>query len=521
MRSSETKDKPGDGPARDRSAVVVESLEPRALLHAGHSDFHVQFAPAKFTPADGYVIDAGAVFGQRNTEMSYGWSRKGAAKGVARRDTPESPDGRYDAFVNFKRGVTWELSLPNGAYEVHVVAGDSKTKRGSYGLDVEGTPALRADTTAEQPWAEATVTVTVSDGMLTLQAPEKYKKNRISFIDVVHVGEDPPPVTSPDPTPEPEPPPEPPPDPGTTPAVTLGTWRRGADSPIKRAEAVGAAVGGKLYVLGGISGKGSNFSYPIIARGDAYDPATDTWSRVADMPEPFTHSVGTVDGTTIWFVGGFVGHTPGPGTEHVWKYDTAADVWSRGPDLPDARGGGASAIVGRTLHYFGGANRTRTEDMASHWSLDLDDPNATWVQHADMPMPRNHMAAATVGGKIYAVGGQRGEGADAVDLSEVDAYDPATDSWTSVAAMPGARSHTNCSTFELNGKLIVIGGESGPEQYHNEILSYDPAANAWSVFATLPDARSTTIAGVVNNELVFSTGNAPGQTTDTWIAPLV
>jgi N-acetylneuraminic acid mutarotase len=238
------------------------------------------------------------------------------------------------------------------------------------------------------------------------------------------------------------------------------------------------------------------------------------------MPEPLTHSVGTVDGTTIWFVGGFVGDTPAPGTKHVWKYDTLTDTWSRGPDLPEARGGGASAIVGRSLHYFGGANQNRTTDMPTHWSLDLDDPAATWVRKADMIMARNHMAAATIDGNVYAVGGQRGELDAAVDLAEVDVYDPATDTWSPVANMPGARSHTNCSTLVLNGKLLVIGGESGAEAYEPTILSYDPATNAWTVAAQLPDARSTAIAGFVNNQLVLSTGNAPAHSTETYIAPL-
>jgi N-acetylneuraminic acid mutarotase len=137
-----------------------------------------------------------------------------------------------------------------------------------------------------------------------------------------------------------------------------------------------------------------------------------------------------------------------------------------------------------------------------------------------MPSPRNHMSGTTVAGKIYAVGGQAGEGDKAVDLADVDVYDPGTDTWTAVAPMPGARSHTNCSTFALGDRLLVIGGESGPEMY-SEILAYDPATNTWSVVGNLPDKRSTTIAGIINGELVLSTGNDPGISTNTWIAPLV
>jgi hypothetical protein len=73
----------------------------------------------------------------------------------------------------------------------------------------------------------------------------------------------------------------------------------------------------------------------------------------------------------------------------------------------------------------------------------------------------------------------------------------------------------------LNGKLLVIGGESGAEMYEQTILSYDPVTNAWTTVAQLPDARSTAIAGFVNGQLILSTGNAPAHSTETYLAPLI
>jgi hypothetical protein len=89
-------------------------------------------------------------------------------------------------------------------------------------------------------------------------------------------------------------------------------------------------------------------------RSDTYDPATNAWTRIADLPEPITHAPVVVDGNIAYLLGGFVGDAPGPSTDHVWKYDTATNTWSEGPPLPERRGAGGGAIVGRTIHYFGG-----------------------------------------------------------------------------------------------------------------------------------------------------------------------
>src|SRR4051812_23656388 len=199
MRSSESQ--PGRSPASRRQPV--ESLESRRLLHGVATDFHVQFGPTKFTPADNYVIDAGGTFGARNDDgtLNYGWMKKGTAKPAARRHTDLAPDARYDTFASLKPAAVWELEVHNGTYTVHLVAGDGKAKRGSYGLDVEGMPALRGDATAEQRWVEGTVTVTVTDGRLTVSNGEGFRKNRLNFIDVTEAPASPTPTPDPTPTP--------------------------------------------------------------------------------------------------------------------------------------------------------------------------------------------------------------------------------------------------------------------------------------------------------------------------------
>jgi N-acetylneuraminic acid mutarotase len=276
-------------------------------------------------------------------------------------------------------------------------------------------------------------------------------------------------------------------------------------------------VNGKLYVFGGLQAPGKAYSFPATTRSDVYDPVSDTWTRLGDMPEAFTHATAEVDGTTIWFVGGYLGDSPGPGTTHVWKYDTLTDSWTRGPDLPAPRGSGATGIVGRTLHYFGGGDEQRV-DRSDHWALALDDPQAAWTAKASMPTARNHLAGAVVGGRIYAIGGQVGDMHEAADVDLVEVYDATSDAWTAGPSLPEARSHINCSTLVLNDRILIIGGESPGLQ--RDILQFDPASNVWSAFALLPDPRSTAIAGAINGALVVATGNSPGMTDDLWIGTL-
>jgi N-acetylneuraminic acid mutarotase len=298
------------------------------------------------------------------------------------------------------------------------------------------------------------------------------------------------------------------------------SWKSGAPSPVVRAEAVGAAVGGKLYIFGGFDNEGSEFtSIPLQSRCDVYDPAKNTWTRLADFPEPFTHSEGVVVGTDIWFVGGYVGNHPGPGTTHVWVYHTLNDTWTRGPDLPVARGAGAAALIGNTIYFTGGMDITRTIDEGTTYALDLTNQSAGWIRKADLPNARNHIAAAAINGKFYVIGGQHGQETDQVSQTEVDVYDPTTNKWSTVASLPSfaGQSHITGGTFAYQGKIIVVGGETGSDLPQPYVMTYDPAVNQWSILGVLPAPRSTVIAGVIDGKLVFSTGNSPSASDNTWI----
>jgi hypothetical protein len=305
--------------------------------------------------------------------------------------------------------------------------------------------------------------------------------------------------------------------PPTPTASASFTWQTKASAPQGLYEAQGAAVNGKLYVLGGFY----NSKIQATTRCDVYDFATNTWKRIADMPEKITHAGQAVDGNTIWIAGGFVGDHPGPSSNRVWKYDTANNRWSAGPSLPAARGGGALVRLGRSLHYFGGVTRNSNgayvADSGDHWVLNLDG-GTQWTALAPMPNPRNHLGGAVVDGRIYAVGGQRLGDEHGGNQNSVHRYDPATNTWTAVASMPRPLGHITANTLVRNGRIVVVAGVTQGSTEVANVIEYNPATNSWIELPKLPGPRQSPVADVINGRIVVTTGSSGGPQNQTWIS---
>lgn len=280
-------------------------------------------------------------------------------------------------------------------------------------------------------------------------------------------------------------------------------WRRGASCPLPRNEAPSALVEGRLYVFGGWTGDAMQAS----TRVDAYDPAADTWSRRADMPEALTHQGIAVDGATVWLVGGFAGAHPGPPVSTTWTYDTARDAWSHGPALPAPRAAGALVRLGRLLHLVGGLRGDRDTETGEHLVLDLDGVSA-WRAAAPLPGPRCHLSCIALGGLAYAIGGQRRHDTRPEDLAFVHAYDPRTDAWTARAPLPVPRSHFEPGTATWRGLIVIVGGRSNATDRTAvaDVTAYDPAADAWAELTPLPEPLLAPSATVVGDELIVAGG---------------
>jgi N-acetylneuraminic acid mutarotase len=57
-----------------------------------------------------------------------------------------------------------------------------------------------------------------------------------------------------------------------------------------------------------------------------------------------------------------------------------------------------------------------------------------------------------------------------------------------------------------------MGGETSPNNPTNKVSSYDPATNKWTDLTSLPGARTSGAAGVINGIVYFSTGSVQSTT---------
>lgn len=150
--------------------------------------------------------------------------------------------------------------------------------------------------------------------------------------------------------------------------------------------------------------------------------------------------------------------------------------------MPTARAAGGAAVVEGRIHVVGGS----LSDAANTPVHEAYDPATdTWQTLAPIPTARDHLAVVAMDGRTLALGG-RVNGDPAFNLAVTEIYDPATDSWTEAAPMPTARS--GVASAVLDDRVYVFGGETRRITF-DTVEAYDPAADDWTSLAPMPTAR--------------------------------
>ena len=142
-------------------------------------------APSPVTIGN-YRPDIGLKFGDRGLGLSFGWDADNTAN-ARNRNNPRSPDFRYDTYNHMqKNGANrkWEIALPNGMYQVTILAGDPNATDSTYKMNLEGKPALSGKPGGNTRWIVSTVNVQVNDGRLTLSNAAGAQNNKIAMIDI-------------------------------------------------------------------------------------------------------------------------------------------------------------------------------------------------------------------------------------------------------------------------------------------------------------------------------------------------
>jgi N-acetylneuraminic acid mutarotase len=235
------------------------------------------------------------------------------------------------------------------------------------------------------------------------------------------------------------------------------TWRRVADMPTSRAAPATAVVDNKIYVIGGHSGIDRRIvNIKTSVAVEAYNPQTDTWERKQDMPVPRRQfGVGVVAGK-IYAIGGENLFEDPPRLDHVEVYDPVSDTWAKRADMPSRRDEVKVAVVRDTIYVIGGFGWPPFGLGAVLATIEAYQPKTNrWRKKSDMPNLKTDFSTVVVDDKIYLIGGYGV--AIKKHLKTVEVYDPETERWDESPPMPTKSSPFGAET--VNGKIYILGSE--------------------------------------------------------------
>ncbi len=157
-------------------------------------------------------------------------------------------------------------------------------------------------------------------------------------------------------------------------------------------------------------------------------------------------------------------------------------------------------MINDTVYVIGGS-----DGSLQNTNYVYDPVSDSWSTKASMPTARSNIGCAVVNGKIYAIGGF--VGGVQTDTKLVEEYDPATDTWTTRDSMPTSRYAFAIAV--VANKVYVIGGMLPVTATVEE---YDPALDSWSTKTSMPTARMGPACAVIRDTIyVFAGGTSPGS----------
>ncbi|XP_049523034.1 alpha-scruin [Dermacentor silvarum] len=189
-----------------------------------------------------------------------------------------------------------------------------------------------------------------------------------------------------------------------------------------------------------------------------YHVLKNRWDLCGMMPEPRSYHAAVLIGKVVYVTGGFDPETRKSGElvacKTTFAYDIDAMEWSRKADMKMGRAAHGAACFQDKLYVFGGRGRFGRAVASTE---EYDPASDTWREGTPLDVPRMAVGCATVGDVIYVVGGMVPESDElyrAVD--RVDIYDPKTHTWSEGHSLPKPRAFP--AVASLGEKLWLVGG---------------------------------------------------------------
>jgi len=253
----------------------------------------------------------------------------------------------------------------------------------------------------------------------------------------------------------------------------------------------------RAYNAAGTSGNSGTVSVTTLSNG-----STNISSAAQITNEPTSQA--TAVGSSATFT---VGATGTPPLYYQWQKN----------DINVLNGGEISGATNATLTI----NPASTNDVGSYTVIvsnlygavtstvatliATNGPISPWIEVAPLPVALQVPAVAGIGNTLYVAGGNGGEpGVSIIPEASLYAYNPLSNSWTTLASMPAGRYMSEGSA--LSNEFYLVGGwTTSPPLPNDNLWVYNPASNSWTIEANLPQLNAGGAAGTISNQLYVTT----------------
>ncbi|MBD3320820.1 MAG: hypothetical protein GF350_06980, partial [Chitinivibrionales bacterium] len=249
-----------------------------------------------------------------------------------------------------------------------------------------------------------------------------------------------------------------------------------------RKNAYACVINDTLYCAGGENETGA---LDDLIR---YNPATDSWTPRAPIPEPRKGAGIVATDSTIWY---FAGLKTNIWFTSIYRYSTKDNTWNIVSYNWLSGNSMATTAISDSIYCLGGEKYP----VGICDSLFSFSTGITSIERKkSMSRPRTGHSTIAYMSHLYAFGGWDGTEI----LNSVESYSLANDEWSDKSPMPHARMSFCC--VHLNGVLYAAGGK-GNAGILDVNEAYDPSEDRWSRQSPIPTARQGAASAVFNNRI--------------------
>ncbi|XP_051143472.1 uncharacterized protein LOC127259897 [Andrographis paniculata] len=242
---------------------------------------------------------------------------------------------------------------------------------------------------------------------------------------------------------------------------------------IKNSKSASLPSDDNVFIVGGYDG------CSWLPELSSYSPSLDHIIQLCPMTFTRTYNgIAQLNGELYVFGGTGTGTHNKEWFDTVELYKPTYNQWFQRPSLNKPKGSLAGASLGEKIYAIGGGSGSECYSEVEVFDINND----RWIFTEPMLEKRFAPAATTINGAIYVAGGYDGR----VYLRSVERFDPREKAWTAVASMNSKRGCHSLVTF--NEKIYAMGGHNGTEMVSTTEV-FDPRTGSWAMDEPMHFAR--------------------------------